>query len=178
MTETGIVGSSEQAGVPPAACGLRVAVTGHQPGLLGGYGDDVAARLRLLARGWMARERPGEVVSGMAAGWDLATAEAAIDLGIPLVAALACPGQNQAWPETARERFERIVARAALVHVMPGGPGMWTKRDAWVLARGEAVLALWSGVPGGTGRAIAKARKLGRRIDNLWPEWSALDLAA
>lgn len=151
----------------------RVAVTGHQPGLLGGYGDDVAARLVALAAAWIAENRPAEIISGMAAGWDMAVAEAAVEAGVPLVAVLACPGQNQAWPEAARARFERVVARASLVHVMPGGPGMWTKRDAWVLARGERVLALWSGVPGGTERAVEKAARLGKPVDNLWPAWSA-----
>jgi len=164
--------------IPFPAPGERVAVTGHQPTLLGGYGEDVADRLRALAGGWIARERPGEIISGMAAGWDMAVAEAALAAGVPLVAVLACPGQNQSWPDEARARFERALAGAAAVQVMPGGPGMWTKRDGWVLARGERVLALWSGVPGGTERAVLKARRLGRPVHNLWQDWLALDLAA
>lgn len=47
---------------------MRAAVTGHQPHLLGGFGEDVARRLRALARRWIQRARPGEVICGMAPG--------------------------------------------------------------------------------------------------------------
>lgn len=157
---------------------MRVAVTGHQPPVLGGYGEDVADRLVALAARWVALNGPSEVISGMAAGWDMAVARAAVDAGVPLVAALAYPGQGQSWPPEARERLGELLSAASLVHVMPGGPGMWTKRDGWVLARGECVLALWDGTDGGTGRAVAKARRLGRPVENLWPLWAGKALAA
>lgn len=157
---------------------MRVAVTGHQPPLLGGYDDVVTARLLALARSWIDGQAPCEIISGMAAGWDMAMAEAAVDAGVPLVAALACPGQNRGWPVDARQRFERVMAAASVVHVMPGGAGMWARRDGWVLARGEIVVALWSGIESGTGRAVAKARRLGKPVLNLWPEWSGQAMAA
>lgn len=153
----------------------RAAVTGHQPPVLGGYGADVFARLVVLGRDWVRANRPSEVVSGMAAGWDLAMAEAAVLEGVPLVAALAFRGQGDEWPDEARAHLRRLVEAAALVHVVHEvrAPGMWTARDRWVLDRGDVVVALWSGAEGGTGRAVATARKLGKPVDNLWDRWTA-----
>ncbi|NMO15139.1 DUF1273 family protein [Pyxidicoccus fallax] len=154
---------------------MRAAVTGHQPHLLGGFGEDVAHRLRALARRWIQRSQPGEVICGMAPGWDLAMAEAALDERVPLVAALAWPDQGHNWPEDARRHLRALLERAATVHVAfpKRTPDMWTLRDRWVLERGDHVVALWSGEDGGTARAVAHARELGRPVENLWAEWCA-----
>ncbi len=155
---------------------MRAAVTGHQPPALGGYGADVFARLVGLGRGWIRANRPTEVVSGMAAGWDLAMAEAAVLEGVPLVAALAFRGQGEDWPDEARAHLRRLLGAAVMVHVANEArvPGMWTIRDRWVLERGDVVVALWSGADDGTGRAVAKARELGKQVDNLWPSWAGI----
>src|SRR3546814_12439463 len=48
-----------------------LAATGHRPGKLGGYGEDVLARLRKGARSFLERERNATAaISGMALGWD------------------------------------------------------------------------------------------------------------
>lgn len=155
---------------------MRAAVTGHQPPALGGYGADVFARLVGLGRGWIRANRPAEVVSGMAAGWDLAMAEAAVLEGVPLVAALAFRGQGEDWPDEARAHLRRLLGAAVMVHLANEArvPGMWTIRDRWVLERGDVVVALWSGADGGTGRAVATARELGKQVDNLWPSWAGI----
>lgn len=157
----------------PAATGLPVAVTGHQPHLLGGYGPEAAARLRRLADAWVGRARPAEVVSGMAAGWDMAMAAAAVAAGVPLVAALAWPAQGEGWPEEALGEFRGLLAAAKEVHVHAPGrrSGMWAARDRWVLERGRAVVALWSGAPGGTADAVSRALAMGLPVENLWEEW-------
>jgi hypothetical protein len=53
-------------------------------------------------------------------------------------------------------------------------PDMWTLRDRWVLDRACHVVALWSGVEGGTAQAVAHAKELGKPVENLWPEWEQL----
>ncbi len=152
---------------------MRVAVTGHQPHLLGGFDEKAALRLRTFARGWLQRTRPTEVICGMAPGWDLAMAEAALDEAVPLVAALAWPGQGKNWPEDAYKHLQTLLGRAAQVHTMfpKRAPEMWTARDRWVLERSDLVVALWSGVEGGTAQAVAHARELGKPVENLWEEW-------
>ena len=155
--------------------GLSVAVTGHQPFLLGGYGDEVAVRLRDLAGAWLADHRPREVVSGLAAGWDTAVASAALLTGIPLVAALAYRKQASHWPAEAAEQHESFVAAASEVFVYSEekSHGCYSRRDRWVLERSDLVLALWSGADGGTARAISHAESLGKPIVNLWKQWDS-----
>ncbi len=155
---------------------MRAAVTGHQPHLLGGFSEESASRLRAFARQWLQRVQPGEVICGMAPGWDLAMAEAALDEKVPLVAALAWPDQGRTWPDDAYGHLQALLERAAHVHVAFHGraPDMWTRRDRWVISRGDHVVALWSGVEGGTARAIGFAHQLCRPVENLWPEWQRL----
>ena len=154
---------------------VSVAVSGHQPFVLGGASEELERRLRRLAARWLARKRPYEVVTGLAAGWDMACALAAIDLRLPLVGALAFPGQGANWPEEARAELERVLAACDEVATISSekGDGIWSRRDRWVIDRGDRVLALWNGGKGGTGRALAYAESLGRPIDNLWSEWES-----
>ncbi len=154
----------------------RVGVTGHQPFILGGYGEDVAERLTAFAREWLELGRPKEVISGLAAGWDTAVAEAAVEVSVPLVAALAFRAQADHWPPAARAQFERLVAASSEVylHAPEKCAGVWTARDHWVLERSDVVLALWSGIEGGTGRAVRKAGELGRPVINVWDDWAAM----
>jgi hypothetical protein len=132
-------------------------------------------RLRTLAFDWLEANRPREVVSGLAPGWDTAVADAAVSLGVPLIAALAYRGQADDWPDAARQKHTDLVAAAHETYVYAEAKehGCYTRRDRWVLERGEIVLALWSGVDGGTARAVAHASKLGKPIVNLWQNWNA-----
>lgn len=152
-----------------------VAVTGHQPFLLGGYGDEIASRLQSLARSWLKNNEPREVVSGLAAGWDTAVAEAAIKEGISLVSALAYRGQADHWPEDAKRQQDRLIEKSSHVYVYADEKehGCYSRRDKWVLDRADMVLALWSGVDGGTARAIAHAQERNKPIVNLWLEWES-----
>jgi len=149
------------------------AVTGHQPHLLGGFGDEAQEALTAFARGWVDRTRPSKIISGMAPGWDLAMARASIRCGVRLVAALAFPEQGQDWPEPAREELDRLLSWAEHVHCHSNErhKGCWTLRDRWVLEQAEGVVALWSGADGGTGRAVAAANAMGLPVVNLWDEW-------
>lgn len=155
---------------------MRIAVTGHQPPQLGGYAPDVFDALCRLAQEWLRAQPASEVISGMAAGWDLAMAEAARREGIPLVAAMAFPEQGRNWPDPAVAQLRGLLDYAAVVQVMfpRRQPEMWTLRDQWVLDRGEQVVALWSGTPGGTGNAVAYAQRQGKLVTNLWSRWHAL----
>jgi predicted Rossmann fold nucleotide-binding protein DprA/Smf involved in DNA uptake len=152
-----------------------VAVSGHTPFVLGGYTDETAQRLFELARWWLDEKRPREIVSGLAAGWDLAVAKAAVATGVPLVAALAYRGQADAWPADAAQEFRDIVSAAAEVYVYneTKAHGCYARRDRWVLERGTVVLALWSGIDGGTARALATAAKMDRPVFNVWEHWIA-----
>ena len=94
---------------------MIVAATGHRPDKLGGYGEAVRDRLIDGAMRYMEQEKPDEVISGMALGWDQAWAIAAIRLGIPLICALPFEGQFSKWPQESQYWWGEIVGRAARV---------------------------------------------------------------
>lgn len=157
-----------------ASTGLVLAGTGHRPDKLGGYGADVAKRLVDLARAALTKYHPDEVISGMALGWDTALALAAIELGIPLTAAVPFEGQERKWQPEQQDLFRAILARATnVVIVSAGGYGAWKMqvRNEWMVDRATGVLALWDGSTGGTGNCIAYARTREVEIVNLWAAW-------
>ena len=155
------------------ARGVVIAGTGHRPLKLGGYSDEVDDRLRALARAALLKYAPAAVISGMALGWDMALAEAAIELGIPLVAAVPFEGQERRWTQAQQQRYFAILDKA-LVHVVsPGGYAAWKMqaRNEWMVARCGLLLALWDGSGGGTANCLSYANSVNCRISNLWRSW-------
>ena len=77
---------------------MVVAGTGHRPDKLGGW-DNMSAwnKVVSVAEDALRRYYPDQVVSGGAAGWDLALAEASQNLGIDLVMAVPFAGQEKRW---------------------------------------------------------------------------------
>lgn len=152
-----------------------IAVTGHRPGKLGGYGTDVLCRLTKLSTKYLRELSPKEVITGMALGWDTACALAAINLQIPFVAALPFEGQDRFWTRTQKLMYRNILTHASEVvtlatrHDLTG----YQQRNEWMADRCEEVLALWDGSPGGTANMIRYATGPGRwrKLHNVWEEW-------
>jgi len=153
---------------------MILAATGHRPDKLGGYSPDVSSMLRRLAASCIGELRPDQVISGMALGWDIAVAEAALLAGVPLTAAVPCRDQDVRWPPEARERYRRILARASRVHVVSPGaysPAKMQRRNVWMVDRCDLLLALWDGSRGGTANCLAYADLRGRPYRNAWGLW-------
>ncbi|MBR0876925.1 DUF1273 family protein [Bradyrhizobium liaoningense] len=153
---------------------MIITATGHPPNKLGGYGDDVRKRLRTVARNYLGLSLASEVVSGMALGWDQAFAEAAIQLGIPFVAAVPFEGQDAAWPAPSRAHYGVLLSRAARVVIVSEGgysPLAMHRRNEWMVDYSHRVCALWDGSNGGTASCLRYARKMMRTIDNVWQDF-------
>jgi uncharacterized phage-like protein YoqJ len=156
---------------------MIVAATGHRPNKLGGYDDAILGRLVGLADMYLKTTMASatDVISGMALGWDTAVALAALDIGIPLTAAVPFDGQEDAWPPEARRRYQNIIARATKVHVVsPGGYDIWKlhARNEWMVDNADRMVALWDGgEKGGTAACVRYAEKKGKPVDNLWDTW-------
>jgi uncharacterized phage-like protein YoqJ len=157
---------------------MIVAATGHRPDKLGGY--DSATRRVVEGHAWTILEciQPDGVISGMAQGWDQAMARAAISLGIPVIAALPCAGQEDMWPEAARIEYWRLLAEGLVVSKIKvwEHPGYQTEtiaeamkaRNRWMVDNAGHVIALWDGSPGGTGHCVEYARSVGKPVLNGW----------
>lgn len=153
---------------------MIVAGTGHRPDKLGGYGKSVKARLEVLAIDWITLHKPTQIISGMALGWDQALAEAALELNIPLIAAVPFEGQEMAWPRESQERYRELLAGAKEVKIVSkDGYAAWKmqRRNEWMVDRCELLLALWDGSSGGTANCIRYARQQVTPIYNLWDKY-------
>jgi len=126
-------------------------------------------------------------VSGMAWGADLMFAEVALELGIPLVAAVPLPGQSDSWPPESRRRWERCIARAQEVvevwrlpaYAAKTPVARLMKRNTWMLDNSDTLVVVWDGRrTGGTWRTLEEARARGRRALVIDPRSGAMRVEA
>ena len=163
---------------------MIIAATGHRPDKLGGYGYKTEQKLLSLALVYLEDVQPEKVITGMALGWDTAVAMAAYCLSIPFIAAVPFTGQHYKWDPEHIRRYHEILTAAESVHTITAG-GYSARameiRDRWMVDHAGRVVALWSGVPSGTGTTIRYAKRKKVEVDNLWTRWRTghfdLDLA-
>lgn len=156
---------------------MIVAATGHRPHKLGGYGEDVFARLTRYAMHGLKALEPYHVISGMALGWDQAVAMAAVQLSIPFTAACPFEDMHAKWPRQHWPRFLWLHEQAQHVeYVSPGAYAPWKMqaRNVWMVNKATRMLALWDGSAGGTENCLDHALLMGVPMDNAWPGWVAL----
>lgn len=93
------------------------------------------------------------LISGMAVGSDQWCAEAALDVGAPVWAAIPFPGQENVWGKVAQDRYRKTLARCTQKHMVSSrapldsrdATRMLLARDAWMVERAQAAFAVWSG---------------------------------
>ncbi len=154
-------------GQPVVPDGRLIAVVGHRPPELGGYGDNptaTATRDRLVeilvAK---ARLHPDIVVlTGLGLGAEQLGAEAAAIAGLPYIAVLAYPQPDAVWPEASRARFRQLVqdahsqlliSRETPATKQDAGRAM-ARRDAWLARHAAEAIAVWDGREEFTGRLV------------------------
>lgn len=155
--------------------GFRVMVTGHRD-IRGERADKLRALLLHLLGKMQERHPEGLVaVSGMAVGTDIEFADAALNLGIPLVAAIPTESQDRLWPPFAQERYQQALSRATMtVHVWEE-PGyiaheigtQFHMRNKWMIDNTPVGTAfgVWDGrKSGGTWAAIREIFRRGRKV--------------
>lgn len=150
---------------------MILTVTGHRPDKLGGY--QIMPLLTKFAVNRLQYYQPDKVISGMALGWDMAIASAAIMLEIPLIAAVPFKGLESKWPERSQIYYRRLLASASKVKIVSKGkyePWKMQKRNEWMVDEGDLLLALWDGSKGGTANCIEYAEDR-IEIKNCWNTW-------
>lgn len=152
---------------------MILAATGHRPPKLGGYSDGVQRELMALAIDYCLDAPPSQIISGMALGWDQAVAEAAIECGIPFIAAIPFEGQERRWPVESQHRYRQLLAAAASVEIISPYPGAraMQQRNEWMVDRADRIVALWDGSWGGTFNCVEYANRVRVPVDNLWHRW-------
>lgn len=152
---------------------------GHRPPKLADvpycYSEGFLAVLSKFVLIHLKRLRPDAVVSGMALGYDMALAKAAIALNIPLIAAVPFKGQELAWKNRNTQQIYHDLLKSAyqVVIVCPGeyAAHKLQKRNEWMVQRSHLTLALWDQSEGGTGNCVHYARDRQQGVINLWADW-------
>jgi uncharacterized phage-like protein YoqJ len=165
----------------PDCTGLTLAFTGHRPPKLSGYLPEVDHCLFQLAYHVLTHCKPDKVISGMALGWDMAVAQAAITMGIHTIAAVPFVNQQAKWPEHSQNRYAAILKKCSKVIVVTEGPyAAWKMqtRNVWMVENSHKLCALWDGTEGGTGNCITAAfKKMDKdpeySIFNVWDDWQS-----
>ncbi len=108
----------------------------------------------------------GLVVSGGAAGIDTVALEAALSVGMPVVAVLGC-GVDVAYPKENRKLFDRIAEKGCLIsEYIPGtGPKPWQFPERNRIISGISNGVLVTEAPEKSGALITAARALSQGKD-------------
>jgi uncharacterized phage-like protein YoqJ len=154
---------------------MIISGSGHRPHKLGGYDERTFSRLVELAAAALKKFQPDQVISGMALGWDMALAQAAIQLEVPFIAAVPFKGQESRWPEASQAQYRSLIGLASEVVTVSAGGFSTNKmqlRNIFMADRSDMALVLWDGSSGGTGNFVRYARsKPGFQMVNLWSSW-------
>lgn len=155
-----------------------LAATGHRPNKLGGWSKSTNNKLTAFACNYLQKRgnRFDHVISGMAAGWDLAWAEAALLRGLTVWAAVPFPGQESQWNEYEQRRYRDILNQCSIVYEVNGCFELeaYQKRNRWMVDNCGELVALWNGSKGRTANCVKYATDK-VSIVNLWNKWSNYD---
>jgi uncharacterized phage-like protein YoqJ len=161
--------------IKPLPKGSIVAGTGHRLSKLGGYAPWAHELLVELLKEILAVLKPAKVISGMALGFDQALARAALELGIPLIAAIPNKSQPSQWPAESQQVYRDLIAQAERVVDISGGNAYadWQMqaRNVHMVDSCNLLLALWGGSPGGTANCVTYAKRKGKRTLNVYALW-------
>ncbi|WP_418992325.1 SLOG family protein [Alistipes sp.] len=149
---------------------ITVSFTGHRT-----YADQIREELTRLVEELYAAGRR-RFLSGMAAGFDLAAAEAVLGCrerleGLQLIAVVPFEGQQARFTPADRERFERVLEAAdeRLVLAPAFHRGCYAVRNDYLVREASLVVAWYDGSAGGTRDTVRRALRRGRTVLNLYP---------
>lgn len=147
---------------------LIIAGTGHRP-------EDTEGEfiVREKVRSALLERRAGVFISGMAAGYDLWSADEARLLGLEVWAARPWAGHKPRNEDT--ELYDTIIEYASrVVNVTDSeeytGPWVYHKRNEWMIDHATHVLAYLNPEKnrGGTFACVAYAKKMGVPVRNIY----------
>ena len=152
---------------------MKIAVTGHRPNKLNNEYDGVgicSTFIRNEIKAVLAKHTQNgqtlELISGMALGVDMLFAQIAIELNIPLIAAIPFKGQQSMWPKQSQDRFNKILSydKCESVIVSEGAytPQKMQIRNQWMVDNCDLLIAVFDGTSGGTANCVNYAKKIGK----------------
>lgn len=156
---------------------MTVMATGHRPDKLAGYDNyDHKIILFRIAEKHLIYMSPDLVISGMAQGWDMIVAYAALSLHIPLHCAIPFPGQERNWPIRTQEKYRNIINLATSVKYISDSfsYGAFQKRNEYMVDNSDIILACHDGSKGGTANCLKYADSKNKKVINIYKEYKNL----
>jgi len=153
---------------------IVIAGTGHRK-LGGSYELDtpVARSVREVTRAFLVDRKADQVISGMALGFDTILALVAIELKLPVLAAVPFEGQESRWPEASQRLYREILEDPYVTPwiVSPGGFNIFKlhHRNERMSDRCDILLACFDGSYGGTKNCLNYARSIGKPVFRFRP---------
>lgn len=150
--------------------GKSCCFTGHRPQRLG-YPEHSAqcaalkAKIRAVLIDLIENRGFTHFITGMALGVDLYAAQIVLDIKadhptVTLECALPCAAQADGWPPHDRAVYARILAQCDRQTLLQTAytRGCMQKRNRYMVNHADCVLAVWNGIPSGTGSTVKYAR--------------------
>ena len=94
-------------------------------------------------------------------------ANIAINLNIPLIAAIPFKGQELAWPTKSQTQYHKLLSKASEVVTVSSGGYSAKKmqiRNEWMVNSCDTLIACFNGSKGGTYNCIQYAKTLNKNI--------------
>lgn len=136
-----------------------------------------SAELIHLARLALFEYGATRLITSLAPGWEQALAHAALELEIPFIAAIPFRGRDQDWTKEERVHYYKLIGKAERVHCLSEQYHVLASLDGhcWQVDRAEVLIALWDyDFQGETYDTMQYATRSGKRVFNLWEQWSHL----
>lgn len=154
---------------------MKIAITGHRPAKLGNdykleslLVQEIKAKIIGIINNINETDNKVDLmISGMALGIDTLFAKIAIELNLPLLAAIPFKGQELNWPIHAQNLYHSILhtySKCTTHIVSEGGYARFKmqKRNIWMVNElkpetHDTLIAVWDGSEGGTKNCVEYA---------------------
>lgn len=151
---------------------MKIAGTGHRPNKLGGYNNESFLKLINIAENALKQMDVDEVISGMALGWDMALAQAAVNLNIPFTAAVPFNGYELMWQDKSKKYYYKLLTKAKRIeYICDDGysPEKMQIRNEWMVNNCDVILTMYNGdTSGGTYNCVRYAESVNKPMINLY----------
>jgi ribonuclease HI/uncharacterized phage-like protein YoqJ len=159
--------------------GHPLAVFGHRPPEIGGYGpnptaDWVRGKLVEIFRAKHELFADLVIVTGLRLGAEMLAGDAAVEAAVPFVAVLPYPHPEKVWPDEVQHRFRDLLDDAVDVLTLEKkeptskqkAAAALSRRDAWLARHAREAVLVWDGVDPMLGKLYRSLRD--QLDDDVW----------
>lgn len=155
---------------------MKLAITGHRPSKLGNdyeFTGEWMKNIKIEIQGIINREKPTEIIVGMALGVDTLFAIMAIENNIPFRACIPCNGQANKWTASSRKLYYELLNHPLCtikqIHDGPYTDKCMQERNIYMVDECDKIIAVWDGTSGGTANCVSYAKAKDKEILRINP---------